>query len=92
MHDLLNDWLEAVRFACEAQGVISMRLTRMAGGGVEEIETMVVEKIEAVIEAQAAAIDALDHGEGLRAAAERAYAPFCRRVHANSLRLMHAAG
>ena len=50
---------------------------------------MVAEKVEAFIEAQAAAMDALEHGQGLLVAVERAYAPFCRRVHANSQRLMH---
>ena len=91
MHNLMSDWLEAVRFTCEAQGVISMRLGQfMSGGEQAEVEAtqMVAEKVEALIEAQAAAMDALEHGQGLLVAVERAYAPFCRRVHANSQRLM----
>jgi len=94
MRDLLSDWLEAVRFTCEAQGVISMRLSRLASGGARaevEASQMVAEKVDALIEAQVAAIDALQQGQGLLVAAERAYAPFCRRVRANSRRLMQAA-
>jgi hypothetical protein len=94
MDTLLHDWLEAVRFTCEARGVISMRLSRLSVGGTSaEVEAyeMISEKIDALIEAQAAALDALGHGDGLLAAAERAYAPFSRRVHANSQRLMRAA-
>jgi hypothetical protein len=94
MNDLMSDWLEAVRFTCEAHGVISMRLSRLMSGGAEaEVEAtqMVSEKIEAIMEAQGAALDALNQGQGLLVAAERAYAPFCNRVHANSQRLMQPA-
>ena len=33
MFKSFNGWIESVRFACEVQGVISMRLMRMAQGG-----------------------------------------------------------
>ena len=33
MHELLESWLESVRFACEVQEVVSMRLTRLVEGG-----------------------------------------------------------
>lgn len=91
MRDPLSDWFEAIRFTCEAQGVMSMRLSQLATGGAQaeaEATQMVAEKIEALFEAQAAAIEALEQGQGLFVAAERAYAPFCQRVHANSERLM----
>ena len=91
MRDLFSDWFEAVRFTCEAQGVISMRLSQLATGGAQaEVEAtqMVAEKVEALFEAQVAAMEALEQGRGFFVAAERAYAPFCQRVHANSERLM----
>jgi hypothetical protein len=91
MRDLMSDWFEAVRFTCEAQGVMSMRLSQLATGGAQaEVEAaqMVAEKVEAFFEAQAGAMEALEQGRGLLVAAERAYAPFCQRVHANSERLM----
>ena len=91
MRDLFSDWIEAVRFTCEAQGVISMRLSQFATGGEQaEVEAtqMVAEKVEALFEAQVAAMEALEQGCGFFVAAERAYAPFCQRVHANSERLM----
>ena len=91
MRDLFGDWFEAVRFTCEAQGVISMRLSQFATGGAQaedEATQMIAEKVAALFEAQAAAMEALEQGQGLFVAAERAYAPFCQRVHANSERLM----
>jgi hypothetical protein len=91
MRDLFSDWIEAVRFTCEAQGVISMRLSQLATGGAQaeaEAAQMVAEKVEALCEAQIAAMEALEQGHGFFIAAERAYAPFCQRVHANSERLM----
>jgi len=91
MRDLWSGWLEAVRFTCEAQGVISMRLSQLATGGAKaegEATQMVAEKLDAFFEAQTAAMDALEQGCGILVAAERAYAPFCRRVHANSERLI----
>ena len=91
----MNGWIECVRFACEVQGVISMRLARLAQGGPEaamEAQQMIAEKIDAFVESDAAITKALTDGEGFMVAAERAYAPVRRRVWANSQRLLHAAG
>ena len=89
-----NAWIEAVRFACEVQSVISMRLARMAQGGPEaavEAELMVAEKLEAFADAEVAMLRALCDGEGgIAVAAERGYAPLRRCVGENSIRLAHA--
>jgi hypothetical protein len=89
-----SGWLESVRFACEVQGVITMRLVRLAQGGAEaaaEADRMIAEKIDAFADAEVALLKALVHGEGFLVAAERAYAPVRHRVHANSCRLSSAA-
>jgi hypothetical protein len=84
------NWIEAVRFTCEAQGVISARLMLFVSGAPNaavEAERMVSEKIAAFSHAQHAAERALADGLGLYAAAERAYQPLRRCVRANSDRL-----
>jgi hypothetical protein len=89
-----NAWMEFVRFACEVQSVIAMRLARLAEGGPGaglEAERMVAEKFEALVDAETAMADALVHGEELMVAAERAYEPVRERVHANNCRLMATA-
>ena len=93
MLESMNDWIESVRFACEVQGVISMRLMRIAQGGPQaaaEANLMIAEKLDALADAEVAMLRALSEGEGLLVAAERAYAPVRRRVHANSSRLSAA--
>jgi len=88
----MNAWIESVRFAYEVQGVISMRLMCLAQGGPEadvEARLMITEKIEAFADAEVALAKALFDGEGITVAAERAYAPLRRCVHANSDRLLH---
>ena len=93
MPGFFDGWLEAVRFACEAQGVISMRLARIGEGGPQaaaETHQMIAEKLSALAECQIAAVYALARGEGPWVAAERAYAPVRRDVHANSRRLLRA--
>jgi len=93
MNDFLTTWLEAVRFTCEAQSVISARLMLFASGApnaAEEATRMVAEKIEAFTVAGMAAEKALADGLGLYVAAERAYSPLQACVHANSGRLLHA--
>ena len=92
--EALNGWLESVRFACEVQGVITMRLVRLAQGGAEaaaEADRMIAEKIDAFADAEVALLKALVQGEGITVAVERAYAPVRHRVHANSRRLSGAA-
>jgi hypothetical protein len=94
MPGFFDGWFEAVRFACEAQGVISMRLSRIAEGGpraAAETHQMIAEKLGAMAESQMAAFHALARGEGPWVAAERAYAPVRRDVHANSRRLSAAS-
>lgn len=95
MDDFWSNWLEAVRFTCEAQGVISARLMLLASSApdavVEETACMVTEKFLAFTKAGLAAEAALEDGLGLYAAAERAYAPVADCVHANSDRLKRTA-
>jgi hypothetical protein len=93
MADLWADWLEALRFGCEAHGVISARLMLFASGAPDaaaEAGRMISEKIAAFSDAQFAAERALAEGLGLYAAAQRAYLPLQRAVHANSARLSGA--
>jgi hypothetical protein len=93
MSDLWDNWYEAMRFTCEAQGVIAARLMLFASGApnaTEEAERMISEKVVAFSNAAIAAEQALAHGLGIYAAAERAYEPLKRCVHANSDRLLHA--
>ena len=92
MNDFWSNWLEAVRFTCEAQGVISARFMLFASGApnaAEEAGRMISEKIAAFTDAGIAAELALADGLGVYAAAERAYSPLQRCVHANSDRLLH---
>jgi hypothetical protein len=90
MGELWANWMETVCFACEAQGVIAARMMLFAAGApnaADEAALMVSEKILAFADAGIAADQALKNGFGLYAAAERAYAPLKRCVHANSNRL-----
>jgi hypothetical protein len=92
--DIWTSWLEAMRFTCEAQGVIAARLMLFASGApnaAHEAERMIYEKVAAFSDARFAAEQALVNGLGIYAAAERAYAPLRQCVHANSNRLVHAA-
>ena len=57
MFESFNGWFESMRFACEVQGVISMRLMRMAQGGPDaavEANLMIAEKIDAFADAEVA--------------------------------------
>jgi hypothetical protein len=93
MNDIWSNWLEAVRFTCEAQGVISARLMLFASGApnaAEEAERMISEKIPAFAEAGIAAERALADGLGIYVAAEHAYSPLRHCVAANSDRLVGA--
>jgi hypothetical protein len=88
--DFWQTWMEAVRFTYEAQGVVSARLMLFATGAPQaavEGERMISEKLAAFSEAHNAAEQALAEGLGIYAAAERAYAPLQRCVHANNERL-----
>jgi len=71
----MNTSLESVRFACEVQGIISMRLVRLTQGGPQaaaEANLMIAEKVDAFADAGVALVNALAHGEGFLIAAERA--------------------
>ena len=88
-----TNWVEAVRFSCEAQSVISLRLLLLASGGsgsADEVTRMIFEKVDAFAQADIAASQAIADGCGIVVAAERAFAPLQRCVHANSLRLSRA--
>jgi len=88
-----NNWIEYLRFVCDVQSVIMLRLARFTRGGPEvdrEAQQMIAEKFDALLEAEAAMADAFAHSE-VFAAAERAYSPLRQRVHANSQRLLGLA-
>ena len=88
--DFWANWFEAVRFTCEAQGVVSARLMLLASGTPDaaiEAERMIAEKITAFTDAHVAAERALADGLDIFAAVERAYQPLRRCVSANGDRL-----
>ncbi len=94
MREPFNAWVESMRFACEVQGVVAMRLLRLAQGGAQadaEAQLMIAEKIAAFADAEIAMARALSEGEDFLAAAERGYAPLRRCVAANSRRLALSA-
>ena len=93
MINFWTSWVEAVRFTCEAQSVISQRLLLLASGdpgSADEVIRMIFEKVDAFTQADTAASQALADGCGMDVAAARAYLPLQRCVHANSLRLSRA--
>lgn len=93
MLNFWTDWVEAARFTCEAQNVISQRLLLLASGdprSADEVVRMIFEKVEAFAQADIAASQALADGCSMEVAAKRAYFPLQRCVHANSLRLSRA--
>jgi len=87
-----NPWLtmgEAALLAAEAQGVIALRLARLARGGRHaeaEAARMIIEKGAAFLAANAAAAAALPVG-GVVLAADTVMATYRRWVHANHRRL-----
>lgn len=91
MNEFWDNMIEAMRFICEAQGVMSARLFLFASGApkaVDEAAQMVTEKIIAFTTAGIAAERALSDGLGFMIVAERAYSPLRDCVHANSDRLI----
>jgi hypothetical protein len=90
MLDFWNDWIDAAALALEAQGVVAMRLVKIAAGGPAadaECQLMVAEKFAAYAAAHGVATAALASGKSLPDAAALAMAPVRREVHANHLRL-----
>ncbi len=85
---------EAMRFTCEAQGVISARFMLFASGdpsAAAEAGLMISEKVVAFAAAQEAAERALAERLGIYEAVEQAYLPLRHRVRANSERLRVAS-
>jgi hypothetical protein len=85
-----KSWIDAAEFALDTQGVIGMRLIKIAFGGpagAAEWAAMVTEKFVAAGAAQSAGVIALASGKGLEAAAELALGPVRQRVRANHRRL-----
>jgi hypothetical protein len=91
MPDFWKDLMNAAVFGLEAQGVIAMRLLKIAAGGPAanvECRLMVTEKFAVAAAAHAAAARALMGGKSILDAAALGLAPVRRRVHANHQRLM----
>jgi hypothetical protein len=87
----LKLWIDAVQFGFEAQGVIAMRLIKIAHGGqngAAECTRMVLEKFEVAAAAHTAGALALTRGGSVEAATKLAMVPVKRRVRANHLRLI----
>jgi hypothetical protein len=90
LFDVINTWLEAVRFSADVQRVMALRMMRLASGGplaITEAQRMISEKVVAFEAAQVAIATALATGGSLYAATAEAYAPYQRCVRANCLRL-----
>jgi hypothetical protein len=95
LFDVINSWLEAVRFSADVQRVMALRMMRLASGGpaaITEARQMISEKVVAFEASQVAIVTAfatgsLATGSGLYAATAEAYAPYRRCVRANCLRL-----
>ena len=90
MFDVINTWLEVVRFSADVQRVMALRMMRLASGGplaVTEARRMISEKVVDFEASQVAIVTALATGNDLYAATAEAYAPYRRCVRANCLRL-----
>jgi hypothetical protein len=88
-----NAWyalsLQAARLGWEAQGVIALRMMRLAtpsAAGRTEARRMVTEKVAALAEAQAAAAVAITGGKNHRVA-KKVLGVYRKRVRANHRRL-----
>jgi len=91
MPDFWKDWSDAAALGLEAQGVIAMRLLKIAAGGPAadaECQLMVAEKFATAAAALAAGTLALAGGKSVHDAAALALVPVRRRVRANHRRLM----
>ncbi|SRR5581483_6272621 len=82
---------DLMRLGMEAQGVIALRMLRLATGGAlaeREASRMVTEKAAAAFEAQTAAALALVGGQRGAAVPKKAMRIYRRRVRANRRRLV----
>jgi hypothetical protein len=87
----VKSWIDAAVFGLETQGVIAMRLVKIAfggPGGAAECRRMFFEKVDAASAAHSAACLALAGGKSLEAATQLAIAPVKRHVRANYARLL----
>jgi hypothetical protein len=87
---MLSAWLDNIHFAAEVQHVVASRLSMLAMGDARcasETVKMVSEKVAACAEAQFESASAIMAGQFLPIAIERGFAPYRRRVRANSRRL-----
>jgi hypothetical protein len=91
---MLNPWvvltMRAFQLSWEAQNVIALRMLRLASGDVRsqaELNRMVLEKITAAVEAQAAACAAMMTGSKDHVIAGKALTIYKNRVRANRRRL-----
>jgi hypothetical protein len=87
----VKSWMDAAVFVLETQGVIVMRLMKIASGGpggAAECRRMFFEKVDAASSAHNAACLALAGGKSLETAAQLAIAPVKRSVRANYVRLL----
>jgi hypothetical protein len=90
LFNVMNTWLEAMRFGADVQHVVALRMMRLASGGplaATEARQMISEKVAAFAEAQVAIATALATGSSLYVATAEAYVPYQRCVRANCLRL-----
>ena len=92
-----NDWcalsVQAARLGWEAQGVIALRVMRMAtqpGHSQTEARRMVTEKVAALGEAQAAVAAAVITGGKSHRVAKKVLGVYGKRVRANKRRLTRA--
>jgi len=92
-----NDWcalsVQAARLGWEAQGVIALRVMRMAthpAHSKTEARRMVTEKVAALGEAQAAAATAVMKGGKNHHVAKKVLGVYGKRVRANRRRLSRA--
>jgi hypothetical protein len=89
-----NAWctlsLQAAQLSWEAQGVIALRMMRLAASGPRsqsEARRMVTEKVAALAEAQTAAAAATVTGGGSARAAKKVMGVYRKRVRRNRRRL-----
>jgi len=79
-----------MQLGIEAQTVVALRMMRLAVGGAyaqDEAQRMVTEKIDALAEAQTAALTAMMNGDRDHVIAAKTLGAFKKRVRANRRRL-----
>jgi hypothetical protein len=91
---MLNPWFaltfKTIQLGLDAQSVIALRMMRLASGGPAaeaEMTRMVIDKAEAIAEAQGAATAAVMTGSKDHVVAGKTRDVFSKRVRANKRRL-----